>query len=708
MKIRWKVLILGLGLPGLALCSLAWWAIHAMKWQADYSIQSNLTLSVAAAERSHAALIEMGRENVMADVVNRALYVDEVLQRIADVTVALANQAAQAFASPQTAQVDYYTWERTPADPDTTSVVRLAPQADPRAALLDINLTAVLDKNFADIRRVNPSIKSIYIGTASGLHRRLPWTSARKDSYDPRERSWYKMAAESRTPGWTELYISASEEVLMITSYAPVIQPDGTVSGVIGLDMALSTINQSLLSASSESASGILLDSSGFVIAEPGIVTQGQRWDQAFKSANWATSDNPTLQQVAMAMEHRETGSMRGRYRDKDVLLAYAPVQSRGWYLCLVMPVQRLVAPAVTTSREITDYAQTARQEMHAIIQRHLLNFLVVLLLALVAFLLLAGGLSNKIVTPLRKLAEGAVRLGKGDFDFRLQFRTGDELEDLAASFNRMSAALRDYMTDLAATTAEKKRIESELHIATVIQAGMLPNIFPPFPNRHEFSIFASMKPAKEVGGDFYDFFFVDEQRFCLLVGDVSGKGVPAALFMAIAKSMLQSSIRSHEDLGRAFGRFNHTLAANNSEMLFVTILVLVIDLQTGEVQYVDAGHNPALITDQESGRYLYFREQATKCIAAGIDEDFAYVTGKLQLRPHDRILLYTDGVTEAFNPGWEEFGEERLEQVVNSCREADPEAVVQQIQRQVESFATGAEQSDDITIVSFLYHGAA
>ncbi|NJO91626.1 MAG: serine/threonine-protein phosphatase [Chloroflexia bacterium] len=231
----------------------------------------------------------------------------------------------------------------------------------------------------------------------------------------------------------------------------------------------------------------------------------------------------------------------------------------------------------------------------------------------------------------------------------------------------------------------------------------MLPHVFPAFPSREEFDIFAVMEPAKEVAGDFYDFFFIDEDNFCIVISDVSGKGVPSALFMVIAKTLLQAEAQRGYAIKDVLFNVNNALSRNNETSMFATLFCGVINLKTGKLRMVNAGHNPPIMGNNKEG-YKFI--ELNHNIALGVLDNFEFSAGETQLQPGDRILLYTDGITEAFNPEGEVFSEDRLMSTIISNGYANNMQLIQQIQQEIKNFTLDAEQSDDITILAITYNG--
>lgn len=283
----------------------------------------------------------------------------------------------------------------------------------------------------------------------------------------------------------------------------------------------------------------------------------------------------------------------------------------------------------------------------------------------------------------------------------KLNIRTGDEIQALSEAIKTMELEINEYIQDLTAVTAEKERIGAELNVATQIQADMLPRIFPAFPEREEFDVYATMNPAKEVGGDFYDFFLVDDDHLAVVIADVSGKGVPAALFMVIAKTLIKNHAQNQEAPGTVFTQTNEQLCEGNDAGLFVTGWMGVLEISTGKFVYVNAGHNPPLL--KRAGGTFEWLKSRPGFVLAGM-EGVRYRENTLQLEPGDRLYLYTDGVTEATNSREELFGDERLQNALNEYMDLPVEQFLPKIKECIDAFVGGADQFDDITMLALDY----
>ena len=284
-----------------------------------------------------------------------------------------------------------------------------------------------------------------------------------------------------------------------------------------------------------------------------------------------------------------------------------------------------------------------------------------------------------------------------------LSVRTGDELEVLCRSLKGMEQDLATHIENLKKVTAEKERIGAELNVATQIQADMLPRIFPPFPDRNEFDIFASMTPAKEVGGDFYDFFLIDDNHLGMVMADVSGKGVPAALFMVIAKTLIKNRAQMGGGPAEVLEYVNEQLCQGNEAELFVTVWFAILDITTGKGLAANAGHEHPVIR-RAGGAYELVQYRHSPAVATM--EGLRFKEHGFEVKPGDSLFVYTDGVTEATNAENELYGSDRMLTALNQDPDAAPQELLKNVRDGINAFVGGAPQFDDITMLALRYHG--
>ncbi len=341
------------------------------------------------------------------------------------------------------------------------------------------------------------------------------------------------------------------------------------------------------------------------------------------------------------------------------------------------------------------------------------LQMIVLMAILTVAFSLVLIRITSKTVAePIQKLSKAAEQLveeeqagGNSDTSIftNLTIRSKDEVGALYDSLSQMERDINVYIRDLLTVTAEKERIGAELSVATQIQADMLPSIFPAFPERKEFDIFATMTPAKEVGGDFYDFFLVDDDHLALVMADVSGKGIPAAMFMVIAKTLIKNRAQMGDSPGEILRNVNNQLCDGNEAELFVTVWLAIIELSTGKGVAANAGHeHPAFCKENGEYELVIYRHSLPVATMEGV----RFKERSFQLQPGDTLFVYTDGVTEATNLNNELFGTERMLEALNSCAHGSPQEQLSCLRQAIDGFVGEAPQFDDITMMCVHYSG--
>ena len=311
---------------------------------------------------------------------------------------------------------------------------------------------------------------------------------------------------------------------------------------------------------------------------------------------------------------------------------------------------------------------------------------------------------AGRIVKPLESMTKRITGLNGSDLQFMMsdEYRTNDEIEALAESFAELSGRTVQYISDIQRITAEKERIGAELSLATSIQSGMLPNMFPAFPERPEFDIYASMDPAKEVGGDFYDFFLIDDDHLAMVIADVSGKGVPAALFMMASKILINDHALMGGTPAEILQRVNKQICSNNDANMFVTVWLGILEISTGKLTAANAGHEyPAV---NLNGRFELIKDKHG--LAVGVMDIAKYKDYEITLKKGDSIFVYTDGVAEATDANEQLFGTERTIDALNSYPAASPENILKNVRASVDEFVKEAPQFDDLTMLCIRYYG--
>jgi len=326
------------------------------------------------------------------------------------------------------------------------------------------------------------------------------------------------------------------------------------------------------------------------------------------------------------------------------------------------------------------------------------ISLLALIIISSILTALLYSGLKNNIIKPIGKLIHIANKISQGANDIEIKIEKPEEFAKLASTFDKMTK-------DIKEITKERAKINSELSIAKSIQESSLPNVFPPFPDKNEFDIFASMEPAKEVGGDFYDFYFIDQDNFMFLIADVSGKGVPAALFMMTSKTLINNLSQLGFDPQKLIETINKKICENNKHGYFITMFSAIVNIKTGKMTCINCGHNPPLLMKAaNNGNFEFLKLDSN--IVLGIFENAQFNISEIQLEAGDKIFTYTDGITEAINDENQMYGEKQLQKVLNNNKNSEIKQLAGTLRQNLHDFTNNTPQSDDITMLIFKYNG--
>jgi sigma-B regulation protein RsbU (phosphoserine phosphatase) len=482
---------------------------------------------------------------------------------------------------------------------------------------------------------------------------------ASTDKYDYHDREWYleilKAIKEPYKVVWTKPYID-DDDPLVVTAGAG-IYDDGKLIGVSTIDWEIDTVIKELTAIKPTENSFVLL-----CVPEQDYIISSTRTNSVI---------GETIKSLPYDV-NADYFTFAGTF-----YLRFGVYMDNGWLLSIQIPKHEIFS------------------EGEEKIKHFLVIFAIIALINLFITYFLTSKLINK---PIKQLISGVSKFTFGHLDTRIEVKSKDELGQLANIFNDMASDLHNAIETSSRERAEKERLGAELGIANQIQASMLPCIFPPFPHRHEFDIYASMLPAKEIGGDFYDFFFVSKNTLAVIVADVSGKGIPAALFMVIAKTLIKNNACSGKKPKDVFKAVNKALNENNDALMFVTAFMGYYNIKNGKFVYVNAGHNPPLVKKRD-GCYEFLK--TTPHFFLAWNKDAQYTEEEITLDSGDVLYLYTDGVTEAMNKDNELFSEQRLLEVLSKYEDYSPRELLHVVKQEIDSFAGEAEQADDITMLA-------
>jgi len=496
---------------------------------------------------------------------------------------------------------------------------------------------------------------------------------------------WYQIPKELGRPQWSEpYYTGGGSKILMATYSVPfyrAVKGESQFMGVVTADISLEWLQNVVASIKVlQTGYGILISKNGTLVTHP--LKEVIMNETLFGLAE--ERGDAKLREIGRKMLRGESGFVpfQSRGAEERYWVYYTPIRSSGWALAVLFP----------------------RNELLADINR--LTWIVAIL-GIIGLSLLSIGLTivaRSITKPLTTMAGATQEIARGNLDVDLPLpRSGDEAGVLLSAFRSMKESLRDYIQRLTETTASKERIESELKIAHDIQMSILPKIFPPFPDREEFDIYAMIHPAREVGGDFYDFFLIDHDHLCFVIGDVSGKGVPASLFMAVTKTLIKATSSKGVAPGEILTRVNRELSQGNEASMFATIFCGILDTSTGETLYANGGHNYPLILRE--GKEAIWLKGDNGLVVGGM-ENATYQTGQTILHPGESIFLYTDGVTEAMNEKEEFFSDNRLRTKISLFEGHPPKEVISGMAEEIARFSQNMPQADDMAMMMIRFFG--
>lgn len=636
---------------------------------------------------SENALVHQMEQNLANTVNNKAELAESELKKFVNWTEDFAGYIHGLYAAPEN-----YISRYVPV-PDAKYAGVLAMSRSLKDASInvkdierEINLLGNLEQVWYPFMTAQSNvIATIYYGTESGLlvaydrQSDLNADNGNEVYYNHIDAVWYKYAKALGKTCFTNIYDDVYGRGLTITCASPVYDADNNFVGAIGMDILITDLYRSIikldLGYDDKDTYAFLVDNAGNIISEA-VGDKTKRLAQEKGISAHVTSEILS-------------GKTGVSLTPNKFYYAYTPIQTTRWKFCVKIPESVILSPVRSVQR----------------------NVILTMILFLAAFLIIVAivtvvsrKFSRRLTNPIVSLSHDVEKISGGNLDYRAEIHDNDEIGDLAKSFNDMAVSLKDYIKNLAAVTAEKERIGAELNVATQIQADMLPRIFPPFPDRSEFDIYATMTPAKEVGGDFYDFFLIDNDHLGLVMADVSGKGVPAALFMVIAKTMIKNRAMMGGSPAEILYDVNNQLCEGNDAELFVTVWLGILDIKTGKVTAANAGHEyPALKRANEASFELMKSKHSP---AVATMEGMKFRQHEFDLNPGDILYIYTDGVAEATNSAEELYGTDRMIDALNKNSNLTSHEILVNMKREVDEFTGDAPQFDDITMLCLRYFG--
>ena len=687
-------------------------ALLGMMGARNTSLQDGREIGEEAAQTVSITLKHEAEKRLQVLAEEKSRHINLELRRIADRTELMANELSWIYEHAGEFHPRYVDEPRRENAGKFAAQLEYASWADRAALQGEIGLAANLQDVMMQVARMNGEGTAITAASEHGysisvdadsMERFASPEAAEPMPFDGTSRPWYKLAKEQGRTTFTDVYADSFNGKLRIACTVPY-KVQGRFAGVVAMSTYLNNISNLVLSTQAQTC--FVIDDDGRMIFykdDTGMLRQVDPETDLRQSAD------KELAAAVSVMTQGDKGVRAVKINDKTYYLAFAPMAETGWSFAAALDGDEVLKTEEAARQDVLAIAKKNMDSMDDYMTKVILAMVVVIVLIIAAVTWQGRRMGDRFVHPILDLSNGVREIAGGNLEKKLDIKTGDEIEHLSICFNAMTDELQSYMKNLTKVTAEKERIATELNVATNIQESMLPNIFPPFPERSDFDIFGAMHAAKEVGGDFYDFYMLDEKHLVVTIADVSGKGVPAALFMVISKTILKNfalTMTGENDLAAVVACTNDQLCQNNDAMMFVTAFVGMLDVTSGKFYYVNAGHNPPLVYHKREKKFAYI-DVKRNFVLGGMDE-MDYESQELTLEPGDKLFLYTDGVTEALSESEELYGEQRLLNCLNSISVdgLSLKEIQHHVQEDLQKHVGTAEQSDDITMLALSYSG--
>lgn len=647
-----------------------------------------MEMSTQAADKSRLALEKITCDELQALVISKKNQIDILFDGFERELSILSGAISEVYMPPQELPAD----EGIVPDGEGNAPDGVVGETASLLAMSDI-FNSMSENDGQDVTR------KFFFGTESGI---LMTAGDEKvfssdADHDIRAAEWYTKAKNNGGFTVTGLEDHGYVRGDMLVCSMPVRDKNDEIIGVIRMDVNIDSFLDSLDSSGSDKTSYLVISS------EEKVVFANDQWrEDYFTMENFLKENkNEELDQKILS---EKSGSEYTEVGDDQIFVSHYHIEDMDWIVIAYVVMDDTLAPSVQIRNGILELAEKSVVE----VKRHSLFLLLMVFGISIIVLLMAficgTAFARRITGPLKKLTEKVKHVDAEKIKFDCVIDTDDEISDLADAFRNMTDELEKNIIKIKAESKEREKRHAEYNIAKQIQLSVLPTNFREFSNAMEFEVSATIQPAKGVGGDFYDYFKVDKDHIAILIADVSGKGVPAALFMMISKILMDTRTKPDVTTGEILRQVNEQLCINNDVGMFVTAFLGILDIRTGKLQYSNAGHTPPLIYRYKKG---FSWLNVTKNLFLAGMEDTEYVTDEIQLTPGDMLLLYTDGVTEAKDKDNNQFTKERLLDVVNSfsAEHMTLDEIIACIKEEIDIFVGSAPQTDDITMLAARYY---
>lgn len=646
-----------------------------------------------AAENSHQSIEELTDKELLIVSTSKAQYIEELFARY---EVYLENIDAHAYdmnAKPEAFSEKPYHLSFDAKAGSEIPFLLYSSDADIENISSEAEITANIGSTLQRITSNDNVISDAYYATESGLL----FISSNKNflsenkGFDHKKRDWYEIPKKSG-----EIYISeihsdpfGRDEIICLTK--PVYSEKGEFIGVAGINIRAEKLKEQL-------DYNEIIDCHFAIFSEKGeMLISNNEWTPEIKDNIGEFISNH--KDIYSDIIRKDNGTRNINVGERHIHIAHTRLKEHKWIVVAYINNEIAMTPSVILKNGFTALSSEASEDITRYTLIICVFGLASLIILLVSTYILGNTLSKRITKPIVTLTDSVKNITYGNLDFNCDIKTGDEIEDLSDAFRKMTEELKEYIDKVKTESKAKEHHKAELEIAKKIQMSILPNNAKDFDINTEFEIATSIIPAKGVGGDFYDYFMVDEEHLAITIADVSGKGVPAALFMMISKTLINNKTKPNMSPGEILTEVNRLLCINNDAAMFVTAFLGILNIKTGEFRYSNAGHTPPFVYRYKEG---FDNLSVTKNLFLAGDEETIYKTDSITLDKGDMIFLYTDGVTEASTKEKKQYGKKRLYNLLNSfaAEHMTLEEIIANITEDIYEFAYGADQTDDITML--------
>lgn len=620
-----------------------------------------------------------------------------------------AEYAEKLYASPS----DYLNSDYSPVHlsvaPDTLSArYMFSAGVEETAELYDeLKLLSNMEEIFVPFMQYDSRfLDNLYVGTASGIFYQYTNNNKFNKDYVVTQRHWYLSSVSSPDEVmWKETEIDSYDRPCITASMA-VKDPAGNIVAVVAADVKFEQMMSNVIgSGLGETGTTFILGKTGDLLAYSALMEDAKaHGGQLYNAFEDHFADPEDVREKIDACVDGDGEAFLAVLDGKEIYMTACKIPSTGWLLCTAINAEEIVEPIGKVTAQSDALFADARREMTDEFKGLTVKALLAMAAIALIVAVIVSFISRTISKPIVSLTDTVKNTGEGDFDRKSDIHTRDEIGDLARGFNKMQDDLKLYTENLKTVTADKERIGAELNVAAQIQADMLPQIFPPFPQKKEIDLYASMTPAKEVGGDFYDFFLIDDDHLALVIADVSGKGVPAALFMMVTKILINERSLSGDTPGEILTVVNDRICAHNDADMFVTVWLGILEISTGKITAANAGHDDPAVY-RAGGEFSIVKNRHGPVI--GAMAGMVYRDFTIDLKPGDKLFLYTDGVPEATDANEKMFTLEGMLQALNGAGELPPKEILGAVWDSVCAFVGDAPQFDDLTMLCISYLGS-